>query len=73
MFFQKNDNFSLLNLHFRVSLHKICCARQSESNFHCTHLQYLCIRYAALGNLKVNFHCTHLQYLCIKIVRYENN
>ena len=22
-------------------------------------LHYLCIRFAALGNLKVNFHCTH--------------
>ena len=29
-------------------------------------LHYLCIRFAALGNLKVNFHCTRLQNLCIE-------
>ena len=33
---------------------------------------YLCIRYAALGNLKVNFHCAHLQYLCIRYAALGN-
>ena len=25
---------------------------------------YLCIRKAALGNLKASFHCAHLHFLC---------
>ena len=27
---------------------------------------YLCIRLAALGNLKASFHCAHWHNLCIK-------
>ena len=29
-------------------------------------LQYLCIRYAALGNLRASSHSARLQYLCIR-------
>ena len=29
-------------------------------------LQYLCIRYAALGKLKASSHSSRLQYLCIR-------
>ena len=29
-------------------------------------LQYLCIRYAALGKLKASFLSARLQYLCIR-------
>ena len=29
-------------------------------------LQYLCIRYAALGNLRASSHSSRLQYLCIR-------
>lgn len=31
-------------------------------------LQYLCIRYAALGNLRASSHSARLQYLCIRKV-----
>ena len=31
-------------------------------------LQYLCIRYAALGKLKASFLSSRLQYLCIRKV-----
>ena len=31
-------------------------------------LQYLCIRYAALGNLRASFLSARLQYLCIRKV-----
>ena len=31
------------------------------------YFQYLCIRKAALGNLKANFHCARLHFLCKRI------
>ena len=34
--------------------------------FGCT-FTYLCIRQAALGNLKARFHCAHLHCLCIRL------
>ena len=40
----------------------------------CSLNAYLCIRLAALGNLKTSFHCARLHNLCIithKIINYE--
>ena len=33
---------------------------------------YLCIRLAALGNLKANFHCAHWHNLCIRLAALGN-
>ncbi len=33
---------------------------------------YLCIRLAALGNLKARFHCAHWHNLCIKLAALGN-
>ncbi len=35
-------------------------------------LQYLCIRYAALGNLRASSHSARLQYLCIRYAALGN-
>ena len=71
--FQKNDNFPLLYLHFRVSLHKISCARQFESKLSLRSLAISLHKICCTRQFESNFHCARLQYLCIKIVRYENN
>ena len=43
---------------------RIICVFFGDNSCGFIRIRYLCIRNAALGNLKVSFHCARLQFLC---------